>query len=187
MMALLRDMQDPQHPAEPALVISNKANAGGLAKAAELGVSTSTVESRAFKGDRVAFEAALTTQLETVDPDIICLAGFMRVLTGDFAKRWAGKMLNIHPSLLPLFKGLHTHDRALEAGVAIHGCSVHEVNAELDGGKILGQAVVPVLPSDDSESLAARVLMMEHQLYPVALRNFAAGTQVKTSLFWNAS
>ena len=185
MMSLVRDMQNAEHPAEPVLVLSNKPDAGGLAKAADLGIETAVVESRVFKNDRRAFEAALSARLAAVRPDIICLAGFMRILSADFTTQWAGKILNIHPSLLPSFKGLHTHQRALDAGVAVHGCSVHEVNAELDGGKILGQAVIPVLPDDTADSLAARVLKMEHQLYPVSLRKFAFGDTSKTSLLWS--
>ena len=185
MMSLVRDMQNADHPAEPVLVLSNKPDAGGLAKAADLGIETAVVESRVFKNDRQAFETALSARLAAVRPDIICLAGFMRILSADFTTQWAGKILNIHPSLLPSFKGLHTHQRALDAGVAVHGCSVHEVNAELDGGKILGQAVIPVLPDDTADSLAARVLKMEHQLYPVSLRKFASGDTSKTSLLWS--
>ena len=185
MVSLVRDMQNTDHPAEPILVLSNKIDAGGLAKAADLGVETDCVESKSFKGDREAFEAALTTRLSAATPDIICLAGFMRILSADFVQQWSGKMLNIHPSLLPSFKGLHTHQRALDAGVALHGCSVHEVNAELDGGRILGQAVVPVFAEDNSDTLSQRVLTMEHQLYPIVLRKFASGKTDKTALFWN--
>ncbi len=137
------------------------------------------VDHKPFGKDREAFEAALNEALDAANPpDIICLAGFMRVLTeGGFTRRWAGKMLNIHPSLLPKYKGgLNTHGRAIEAGDAEAGCSVHEVTAELDGGPILGQARVPVEPDDTPDALAARVLVMEHRLYPPAvLRRFAAG------------
>ena len=185
MVSLVRDMQNTDHPAEPVLVLSNKPDAGGLAKAADLGVETDVISSKAFKDDRQAFESALTARLTAVDPDIICLAGFMRILSAEFTDHWSGKILNVHPSLLPSFKGLHTHQRALDAGVAVHGCSVHEVNAELDGGKIMGQAVVPVLPGDIADSLAARVLEMEHQLYPISLHKFAAGDTSKTALFWS--
>jgi phosphoribosylglycinamide formyltransferase-1 len=117
----------------------------------------------------------LQTALETARPDIICLAGFMRILTADFTRKWAGKMLNIHPSLLPKYKGLHTHARALEAGDVEHGCSVHEVTAALDAGPVLGQARIAVQPDDTAETLAARLLPLEHQLYPVVLRRFAQG------------
>ncbi len=186
MVTLVKDMQAKGY-ADPVLVLSNRADAGGLAKAKTLGIDTALVESRPFKGDREAFETALNTCLEAARPDIICLAGFMRVLTEGFIRRWQGKMLNIHPSLLPLYKGLHTHQRALDDGVSVHGCSVHEVSAELDGGNILGQAVVPVLAGDDADSLAARVLEMEHQLYPIVLQKFAAGDTTPTSLFRSTS
>ncbi|SFI23773.1 phosphoribosylglycinamide formyltransferase [Albimonas pacifica] len=175
MSALLDDMADPDHPCEPALVLSNRADAGGLAKAAARGVATAVVDHRPHKGDRHAFEAELNEALAAARPDLICLAGFMRVLTPEFVAGHAGKMLNIHPSLLPLFPGLHTHARAIEAGCAVHGCTVHEVTGELDLGPILGQAVVPVLPGDDADALAARVLRQEHRLYPQALRRFAVG------------
>jgi len=175
MVALARDMVDADHPCEPVLVFSNDPNAGGLKKAADLGVPTAAVDHKPFGKDRAAFEAQMTAALEARDPDIICMAGFMRILTPGFIDRWAGRMLNIHPSILPLFRGLHTHQRALEAGMAVHGCSVHEVTSELDGGPILGQAVVPVLAGDTADDLAARVLVQEHKLYPMALRRFAVG------------
>ncbi|MDV4144463.1 MULTISPECIES: phosphoribosylglycinamide formyltransferase [Shimia] len=174
MVRLIEDMQAGDHPAEPVLVLANDADAGGLAKAAALGVPTTVVDHRPFKGDRVAFEAALQAALVEARPDIICLAGFMRVLTEAFVAPWEGKMLNIHPSLLPKYKGLHTHARALEAGDAEHGCSVHLVTPALDDGPILGQARVPVLEGDSPDDLAARVLVQEHKLYPAVLRRFAA-------------
>lgn len=139
MVTLARDM-DAEHPAEPVLVLSNNPEAGGLAKAIEMGIPTAVVDHRPFKGDREAFETELHAALLTARPDIICLAGFMRILTPDFIAKWEEKMLNIHPSILPLFTGLHTHQRALDAGMAVHGCSVHKVTSELDGGPILGQA-----------------------------------------------
>ncbi len=182
MVTLVRDMQAGGY-ADPVLVLANRADAGGLAKAAELGVETALIESRPYKGDREAFEAALTERLASANPDIICFAGFMRVLTEGFIRRWQGKMLNIHPSLLPLYKGLHTHQRALDDGVMVHGCSVHEVSAELDGGTILGQAVVPVLAGDTPDTLAARVLGVEHQLYPAVLRKFVTGDRTPTAIF----
>ncbi len=175
MESLLADMTDPDHPCEPALVLSNRADAGGLAKASARGVATAVVDHRPHKGDRHAFEAELNAALTAARPDLICLAGFMRVLTPEFVAGHTGRMLNIHPSLLPLFPGLHTHARAIEAGCAVHGCTVHEVTGELDLGPILGQAVVPVLPGDDPDALAARVLRQEHRLYPQALRRFAVG------------
>lgn len=174
MMALLESMTD-DHPARPCLVMSNDANAGGLAKAAALGVATASVDHRPFKGDRPAFEAELLKPLMDAAPDILCLAGFMRVLTGGFVSHWQGRMLNIHPSLLPKYKGLHTHARALAAGDSEHGCTVHEVTAALDDGPILGQARVSIASDDTPATLAARVLEQEHRLYPQVLRRFAAG------------
>ncbi|MDO6480570.1 phosphoribosylglycinamide formyltransferase [Shimia thalassica] len=175
MVRLVEDMMSGDHPAEPVLVLANDATAGGLKKAAEMGVPTAVVDHRPFKGDRVAFEAALQAELEQVQPDIVCLAGFMRVLTEVFVAPWEGRMLNIHPSLLPKYKGLHTHARALEAGDAEHGCSVHLVTPALDDGPILGQARVPVVDGDTADDLAARVLVQEHKLYPAVLRRFASG------------
>ncbi|MEN8933612.1 phosphoribosylglycinamide formyltransferase [Planktotalea arctica] len=172
MLKLLESM-DADHPASPCLVLANRADAGGLAKAAALGVPTAVVDHRPYGSDRVAFEAALITKLETAGADIICLAGFMRVLTSHFIDRFEGRMLNIHPSLLPKYKGLHTHARALEAGDAEAGCTVHGVTAKLDDGPILAQARVPVLEGDTPGSLAARVLVAEHRIYPDALRAFA--------------
>lgn len=175
MLALLRDMGQGGHPATPVLVASNDPAAAGLAKAAALGVPTAAVDHRPFKGDRAAFEAALLEPLLAARPDILCLAGFMRVLTPAFVGRFKGRMLNIHPSLLPKYPGLHTHQRALEAGDRQAGCTVHEVTPVLDDGPILGQARVPVLPDDTADTLAARVLVQEHILYPAVLRRFAAG------------
>ncbi|WP_424969008.1 phosphoribosylglycinamide formyltransferase [Dinoroseobacter sp. S76] len=163
------------HPARPVLVASNDPEAGGLKRAAEMGIATAAVDHRPFKGDRPAFEAALSAPLEEAAPDILCLAGFMRVLTPGFVARWQGRMLNIHPSLLPKYKGLNTHARALEAGDAEHGCTVHEVTPELDDGPILGQACLAIAPGDTPESLASRVLTLEHRLYPDVLRRFAQG------------
>ena len=174
MAALLDDMAAPDHPARPVLVVSNVPGAGGLAKAAARGVPAAVVENRAHP-DRASFEAALDAALAPAAPDILCLAGFMRVLTPDFVRRWQGRILNVHPSLLPRYPGLRTHARALEAGDAEAGCSVHEVTADLDAGPLLGQARVPVRPGDTAESLAARVVTAEHLLYPAVLRRFAAG------------
>ncbi len=182
MVALAQDM-DAGHPAEAVLVLSNNPDAGGLAKAADMGIPTAVVDHRPFKGDREAFEADLHKALLIANPDIICLAGFMRILTPDFIAKWEGKMLNIHPSILPLFTGLHTHQRALDAGMAVHGCTVHRVTAELDGGPILGQAVIPVQAGDTPDDLAARLLPMEHRLYPAVLRKFAGNDDTKVSLF----
>lgn len=175
MLALVRDMADRDHPAKPVLVLSNDPAAAGLQRAADLGVAIAAVDHRPFGRDRAAFEAALLEPLLAAGPDIICLAGFMRILTPGFVTRFEGRMLNIHPSLLPKYPGLHTHQRALDAGDAEAGCSVHEVTADLDAGPILGQARVPVLPGDTAETLAARVLTQEHRLYPAVLRRFAIG------------
>lgn len=174
-MVSLVDSMTGDHPARAVLVLSNVPGAGGLAKAEARGIATAVVDHRDHKGDRPGFEAALTARLETAAPDVICLAGFMRILTPGFTARWAGKMLNIHPSLLPKYPGLHTHARALSAGDTEAGCSVHEVTEELDGGPLLGQARVPILPGDTPDSLAARVLVEEHKLYPEVLRRFVTG------------
>jgi phosphoribosylglycinamide formyltransferase-1 len=183
MLALARDMADPAHPARPCLVLSSRPGVAGLQRAHELGIPTAVVDHRPFSGDRLAFEAALAGPLAENGAELVCLAGFMRVLTPGFIAGWSGRMLNIHPSILPLFPGLHTHARALAAGMAVHGCTVHEVTPELDSGPILGQAVVPVLPGDTPETLAARVLPAEHRLYPAVLRRFAAGNRTPLALF----
>ena len=174
MVALVRAMQAGGW-AEPVLVLSNDPDAGGLIKARETGVATAAVDHMAFKGDRPAFEAALMEALSAAKPDILCLAGFMRVLTEGFVQHWEGRMLNIHPSLLPKYKGLHTHARALEAGDADHGCTVHEVTPALDDGPILGQAALQIRADDTPETLAARVLPLEHALYPQVLERFVQG------------
>lgn len=175
MLALLRDMASGDHPARPVLVASNDPAAAGLAKAAAQGVAVAAVDHRPFGSDRAGFEAALLEPILAAKPDILCLAGFMRVLTPGFVARFAGRMLNIHPSLLPKYPGLHTHQRALDAGDAEAGCTVHEVTPVLDDGPILGQARVPVLPGDTADSLAARVLVQEHRLYPSVLRRYVRG------------
>ena len=182
MVRLLEDMALPGHAAEPVLVLANSADAGGLAKAQAMGVKTVSVDHRPFKGDRPAFEAALQAELDKVQPDILCLTGFMRVLTEGFVAPWEGRMLNIHPSLLPKYKGLHTHARALEAGDKEHGCTVHLVTPALDDGPILGQARVPVENGDTPDDLAARVLVQEHKLFPAVLRQFAAGNTTPITL-----
>lgn len=174
MVALVNSMTG-DHPARAVLVGSNDPNAGGLVKAAAAGIPTAAVDHRAFGKDRAAFEAALLQPILAAEPDILCLAGFMRVLTPGFVERFSGRMLNIHPSLLPKYPGLHTHQRAIDAGDAEAGCTVHEVTPVLDDGPILGQARVPVLPGDTSDTLAARVLVQEHRLYPAVLRRFAMG------------
>lgn len=182
MRALLDDMAQPGHAASPCVVLSNKADAGGLALAAARGIATKVVDHRPFHGDRPAFEAAITEALAPHAPDIICLAGFMRQLTAGFTDAWAGRMLNIHPSLLPKYRGLNTHARAIDAGDSLHGCTVHEVTAALDDGPILGQATVPIDPADTPETLAAKVLVQEHRLYPAVLRRFAAGERAPLML-----
>ena len=181
MAALLASMTG-DHPARPVLVLSNDPAAGGLARAQAQGVAVAAVDHRPYGRDREGFEAALLRELEPVAPDILCLAGFMRVLTPGFVARFAGRMLNIHPSLLPKYPGLNTHARALAAGDREAGCTVHEVTAELDAGPILGQARVPVRPGDTAESLAARVLPWEHRLFPAVLRRFAAGDRTPVLL-----
>ncbi|TRD18994.1 phosphoribosylglycinamide formyltransferase [Palleronia caenipelagi] len=176
MLRLVESMEG-DHPARPCLVLSNDPEAGGLARAEALGVPTAAVDHRPFGKDRAAFEAALSGPLEAAAPDLICLAGFMRILTPGFVSKWAGRMLNIHPSLLPKYTGLHTHARAIAAGDTEAGCTVHEVTADLDEGPILGQARVPVQPDDTPDTLAARVLTAEHRLYPAVLRRVAGGNR----------
>lgn len=174
MLALL-DSMTGDHPARPCLVLSNDPEAPGLARAAARRVPVAAVDHRPFKGDRAAFEAELMHPLRDAAPDILCLAGFMRVLTAGFVGAWDGRMLNIHPSLLPDFKGLNTHARALAAGKREHGCSVHEVTPRLDDGPLLGQARLTVRAGETASALAGRVLGLEHRLYPAVLRRFAAG------------
>jgi phosphoribosylglycinamide formyltransferase 1 len=181
-MHALIDSMTGDHPARPVLVASNDPAAAGLTLAAARGIATAAVPHGPFKGDRAAFEAELLAPILAAAPDIICLAGFMRVLTPGFVNRFAGRMLNIHPSLLPKYPGLHTHQRALDAGDAQAGCTVHEVTPVLDDGPILGQAVVPVLPGDTADTLSARVLLAEHRLYPAVLRRFAAGDMTPVTL-----
>lgn len=174
MEALIRAAKAPDYPAEIIGVLSNKADAGGLAFAEAHGIATAVRSHKDFV-TREAFDAALDAVLREWRTDIVCLAGFMRVLTPGFVAGWEGRMLNIHPSLLPAFQGLHTHARALEAGVAEHGCTVHFVTAGLDAGPPILTARVPVLPSDTAETLAARVLIEEHRIYPEALAMVARG------------
>ena len=175
MAALIAAARAPGYPAEIALVVSNRPDAAGLARAQEAGVATACIDHRPFKGDRAAHEAAIDTALRGVGVEIVCFAGYMRLLTPRFVDAWQGRMLNIHPSLLPAFPGLHTHERALAAGVKIHGCTVHLVTQAMDEGPILAQAAVPVLRGDSAGELAARVLAQEHVIYPLALRLFASG------------
>ncbi len=174
MKALIAAGQRPGADFEIALVLSNRPEAAGLTFAAEAGIVTASIDHRAYP-DRSTFDAALDEALHAAEIELVCLAGFMRILTTDFVERWQDRMINIHPSLLPSFKGLHTHERALAAGVRVHGCSVHLVRAELDDGPILVQGIVPVKQDDTAETLAARVLEAEHQCYPLALDLFASG------------
>ncbi|HUF57361.1 MAG TPA: phosphoribosylglycinamide formyltransferase [Thermohalobaculum sp.] len=171
METLLSAVRDGRVRADPVLVLSNRPDAAGLAAAREAGVPAVALDHRTHPG-RAEFDAAMQQALEEAGADLIACAGFMRIMTDAFVERWRGRMINIHPSLLPLFPGLDTHARALAAGVAVHGCTVHEVVPEVDAGRILGQAVVPVWPGDAPDTLAARVLAMEHRLYPAALGAF---------------
>lgn len=161
-------------PAQICAVISNDPAAGGLATAAGHGIATAVVDHRQYR-QRADFDAALAQTIDTHRPDLVVLAGFMRVLTADFVNRYRGKLINIHPSLLPSFTGLHTHRQALAAGVRVHGCTVHFVTPQLDHGPIIIQAAVPVLPDDDEDTLAARVLAEEHRIYPQAVRWLCEG------------
>jgi len=181
-MAALADSMTGAHPARPVLVVSNRPGAPGLDKAQARGIPTAVVDHTARAGDRAAFEADLTHVLEAAEPDLICFAGFMRILSAGFIERWQGRMLNIHPSLLPKYRGLDTHARALAAGDRWHGCSVHEVTADLDSGPVLGQARLEVRQGDTPESLAARVLRLEHRLYPTVLRRVAEGDRSLVTL-----
>lgn len=174
LQALLDAAADPAFPAEIALVVSNIPGVYALERAAKAGVPTQVIPHKGFPS-REEFDAAMDAALRTAGIDFVCLAGFMRLLTRGFVEGWNGRMINIHPSLLPSFKGLHTHERAIEAGVKLHGCSVHLVTPELDDGPILVQAAVPVLAGDDADALAARVLEQEHKAYPLALKLLAEG------------
>lgn len=174
MTALLEACAAEDFPASVALVLSNRADAAGLTRAQEAGVATAVIPHGDFE-DREPFDRAVDAALREAGVELVCLAGFMRLLSPWFVNAWADRLVNIHPSLLPAFKGLHTHERALDAGVRIAGCTVHMVRADMDDGPILGQAAVPVLPSDTPESLAARVLAAEHQLYPAMVRLLAEG------------
>ncbi|NBZ87625.1 phosphoribosylglycinamide formyltransferase [Stagnihabitans tardus] len=181
MKALVADMGG-DHPCRPCLVASNDPAAGGIAWAKAQGIASAVVDHRPFGRDRAGFETALRAQIDATAPDLILLAGFMRILTPDFIRAYEGRMLNIHPSLLPKYPGLHTHARALEAGDTEAGCTVHEVTADLDAGPILGQARVPVLAGDTEATLAARILVQEHRLYPAVLRRFAQGERGRLDL-----
>lgn len=174
MAALIEAARAPDFPAEVALVVSNKSEAGGLAIAKRAGVATSAIDPKIYAG-RDEFEASIQTMLEIHRIELVCLAGYMRILGAPFVNRWRGRMINIHPSLLPAYKGLHTHERALADGASEHGCTVHFVEPELDAGPVILQARVPVLPGDDAQTLAARVLAQEHRIYPEALARLARG------------
>ena len=175
MEALIRAAAAPDFPATIVLVLSNKADAGGLAIAAAAGIATAVIEHRTYGKDRAAFDAAMQAELVAHQVEIVCLAGFMRLLTAGFCEAWQGRMINIHPALLPAFKGLDTHARALEAGVKLHGCTTHFVTPGMDEGPIILQAAVPVLDEDNEASLGARVLAEEHRIYPETLRLLASG------------
>lgn len=174
MQAIVEAARRPDYPAEIALVISNRPEAAGLAWAKAQGLPTLALDHKHYES-REHFEGQLQSTLELSKIDLVALAGFMRLMTASFVERWRGRMINIHPSLLPAFKGLHTHEQALAAGVRISGCTVHFVSPEMDGGPIIAQAAVPVLEADTADTLAARVLAAEHRLYPAALARVARG------------
>ena len=176
MASLIEAAKAPEYPAEIALVVSNRPGAEGIGRAQAHGVVTAVVDHTNFGADREAFERAMQSVLEEHRIELVCLAGFLRLLTPWFVQKWEGRMLNIHPSLLPAFKGLHTHERALAEGARIHGATVHFVAAEMDSGPIIAQGKVPVLEGDTPQKLAARVLEVEHMIYPAALRKVAEGS-----------
>ncbi len=169
MEAIVRAFRQENWPARLCAVISNRADAAGLAFAERAGIPTRVVSHKDY-ADRETYDAALQAVIDTYEPDLVILAGFMRILTAGFVEHYTGRMINIHPSLLPSFRGLHTHRQAIEAGVRVHGATVHFVTPELDGGPIIAQAIVPVLPGDDEDTLADRVLAQEHRLYPRVVR-----------------
>jgi len=181
MTALIEAARAKDYPAEIALVISNRPQAPGLARARAEGIATAIVDHTRFDENREAFERALDDELRAHRIDLVCLAGFMRLLTPWFVRRWSGRMLNIHPALLPQFKGLHTHRRALEAGVKRHGATVHFVVPDMDAGPIVAQDWIAVRDGDTEQTLAARVLEIEHRIYPSALRALAEGRATLTS------
>jgi phosphoribosylglycinamide formyltransferase-1 len=174
MRSLIAATADPAFPAEIVLVVSNVGNAEGLKHAANAGIATKVIPHKAYVS-REAFDAAIDEALAEADIEIVCLAGFMRILSDWFARKWEGRLVNIHPSLLPSFKGVHVHEQALQAGVRISGCTVHFVVPALDAGPIIAQAAVPVELGDTPDTLAARVLQVEHKLYPEALKMLAEG------------
>jgi phosphoribosylglycinamide formyltransferase-1 len=174
MMSLVEAARAPDFPAEIVLVVSNRPEASGLSWAKQQGIPAIALDHKHYES-RAHFESQLHGLLTASGVELVCCAGFMRLMTAEFVEKWRDRMLNIHPSLLPSFKGLHTHERALEAGVRIAGCTVHVVRAEMDAGPIVAQAAVAVLPDDTPETLAARILQAEHKIYPQALRAFALG------------
>jgi phosphoribosylglycinamide formyltransferase-1 len=174
LQAMIDTLKGAACPARLRAVISNRAEAFGLERARNAGIETCVLDHTAYEG-REAFDAALIKRIDAYKPKLVVLAGFMRILSADFVRHYQGRLLNIHPSLLPRYKGLHTHQRVLEAGDAEHGCSVHFVTEELDGGPLVVQAVVPVMPGDSPATLAQRVHAQEHQIYPLAIRWFADG------------
>ena len=173
MKALVAAARRPDFPAEIALVLSDRQQAAGLEAAREAGIAAEAMDFRLFQ-DKPAFEAALDARVRAAGVELVCLAGFMRILSADFVERWVGRILNVHPSLLPDLRGLGTHERALAERRVEHGCTVHHVSAELDAGPPVAQARVPILPGDDAETLAARVLAEEHRIYPEALKAVAS-------------
>lgn len=172
LQALIDACKDPAFPAEIVCVLSNRPDAYGLERARQAGIPAVVVDHKQHR-DRPSFEAALNEALAPFAPELICLAGFMRILTEDFTNHWRDRMINIHPSLLPAFRGLHTHERAIESGVRVSGCTVHYVRPEMDDGPIIIQAAAPVLPDDTPDTLAARILELEHKIYPEAVRLIA--------------
>ncbi|MBP1125486.1 MULTISPECIES: phosphoribosylglycinamide formyltransferase [Pseudomonas] len=174
LQALIDSTRTGDSPLRIAAVISNRSDAYGLQRARDAGIDTRSLDHQAFDG-REAFDAALIELIDAFKPQLVVLAGFMRILSADFVRHYAGRLLNIHPSLLPKYKGMHTHQRALDAGDSEHGCSVHFVTEELDGGPLVVQAVVPVESGDSAQSLAQRVHAQEHRIYPLAVRWFAEG------------
>lgn len=178
MAALVKACLAPDYPGQIVLVISNNSNAAGLAFASSKGIATLAIDHRPFGKDRAAFDQAIDNALREALVDYVCLAGFMRILTAAFVASWQGCIINIHPSLLPLYPGLHTHQRALEAGDKHHGCTVHFVTEGIDAGPIIAQTSIDILPSDTPESLADRVLIAEHKLYPEALARVLSGKVV---------
>ena len=174
LQALLDAAQDPDYPADIALVLANKAGAQGLERARKANVPAAFIDHTLYD-EREDFERVLDERLREAGVEFVCLAGFMRILTPWFVEKWKDRLINIHPSLLPAFKGVHTHERALEQGVRLHGASVHYVRPEMDDGPIIGQAAIPVLPGDTPEALAERVLEAEHKLYPACLKLVAEG------------